>query len=191
MKKKMGIWFIICAALTMHVPTTHTRCKKVKNLLVKCALQVCGNIRSCGSIIGSNTGNLLAYGSFYNNQTGQPINTGDLMPFTTDSVPPVGMDHGAAPFTAIIIQETGIYVMMFQVRANFGGGAPPTVIAQFFVNGIAVPGADDGGISASFITTLATLQAGDIVTIKSTGDPLIIGTVPNTTSLACELMRIA
>lgn len=186
-------WYVRIISIALVVAADMTVCartKKVKCLLVKGALQVCGDIRACGSIIGANTGDLRAYGSFYNNQTGQTINTGDLMPFTTDSVPPVGMSHGPALFTEIVIQEAGVYLMLFKVRAFFIA-SPPHVQAQFFINGSPLAGGDDGGLTASFITTMAYLESGDVVTIKNLLDPFVVGTISGATSLACELIRVA
>jgi hypothetical protein len=57
---KVRLKYAAVFMLVAYVVPIGSRCKKVKNLLVKRALQVRGNIFACGPIIGSNTGNLLA-----------------------------------------------------------------------------------------------------------------------------------
>lgn len=157
------------------------KCKTYDNLRIKCALTVCGTIN------GVRMGQLLAYGSFVNLAGGQTIATGEPVVFTYDSVAPVGMTHSASPFTSITIGTSGIYSVFYRIRENLG----TAISTQLYKNGVAIPGTDDSGITATIDGVFFSANAGDVITLINTGPSFILATVFNTSPAVLTLIRVA
>lgn len=158
------------------------KCKTFDNLKIKRALTV------CGAINGAKMGQLLAYGSFINNDPAPAVvNTGDDIPFTADTVTPSNISHAPGSFTNFTIQQSGIYSLFYKVRTNVF----VFLTTQLFNNGNPVTGTDDSGITATIDGVFFTANAGDVITLRNTGVPFTPASFGSAPPVSLTLIRIA
>lgn len=135
------------------------KCKKAK--VIKRPLTVCGPITArCGIKDGNQ-----AFGSFYNPINGAFMPSGSAIYFTNDSVTPIGIIHGPAPFSSFTITKSGVYYTAYKVRTleNF------VISTALFRNDTMIPGSDDSGFTTTIENLLFYANAGDVITLRNIG----------------------
>lgn len=181
--KKTALHYIVtclvfCCILNMQAKA----CKKAK--LIKKALTVCGTLTARCGIIDKNQ----AFGSFFNATNGTFVDTNNAVPFTNDSVPPHGMSHDPAPFSAVTILKSGVYYTAYKVRTqeNF------VISTALFRNGVQIPGTDDSGFTTTVDNLLFSANAGDIITLRNTGPAFTAMSFSgSTTPITLVLVRVS
>lgn len=176
---------VLAIPVLINMNNTQAKCKELDSLALKCNLTVCGEIN------GTSMGELLAYGSFINEVNGTTITLGENIPFTSDTIVPVGMSHGPAPFTSITIEQDGVYSFLYKVHTTDMGN---TFVTQIYLNGNPVLGTDDGGVTLTLADVLFIAHAGDVLTLRFTNgttSTIVLDTISTTPPASLTLMRIA
>lgn len=157
------------------------KCKKFNSVCIRRSLTVLGKIN------GATMGQLLGYGSFVNVAGGEIVAVGAPVPFTYDSIPPLGMAHMAAPFTSITLIKAGVYYAFFRVHAGLS-----TIAVQLYRNGVPIVGADDSGINIAVDGIIFAANAGDVITLVNIGAmQFMLGTNAGTSAAVLVLTKIA